>query len=87
MLPLALLLAGSASAAPIRVTCVGDSITIHACASNDTMPYPQQLGPSRPHAHRQTERRPLPHCCVLTLTVCAAVLASRADPRAGLQRL
>merc|ERR1711865_97332 len=30
--------------APIRVTCVGDSITITACASNSTMPYPQQLG-------------------------------------------
>ena len=28
----------------IRVTCVGDSITISACASNNTMPYPQQLG-------------------------------------------
>lgn len=30
--------------AALRVTCVGDSITIHACASNDSMPYPQQLG-------------------------------------------
>ena len=33
-----------AAAAPIRVTCVGDSITIHACASNNSMPYPEQLG-------------------------------------------
>ena len=30
--------------AQIRVSCVGDSITIYACASNKTMPYPQQLG-------------------------------------------
>lgn len=27
-----------------RVSCVGDSITIYACASNASMPYPQQLG-------------------------------------------
>jgi lysophospholipase L1-like esterase len=27
----------------IRVACVGDSITSYACASNDTMTYPQQL--------------------------------------------
>jgi hypothetical protein len=32
------------SAPVVRVTCVGDSITIHACASNNSMPYPQQLG-------------------------------------------
>ena len=64
MLPLALLLAGSASAAPIRVTCVGDSITIHACASNDTMPYPQQLGPSLLIARLSAQRRRcLMHCC------------------------
>eukprot|EP00041_Stephanoeca_diplocostata_P041953 m.9637 g.9637 ORF g.9637 m.9637 type:complete len:256 (-) comp6973_c0_seq1:530-1297(-) len=34
----------TSGAAPTRVTCVGDSITIYACASNNTMPYPQQLG-------------------------------------------
>lgn len=37
-------LADAAAAAPTRVTCVGDSITIHACASNNSMPYPEQLG-------------------------------------------
>jgi lysophospholipase L1-like esterase len=36
--------AGTQTLSPIRVTCVGDSITIHACASNNSMPYPQQLG-------------------------------------------
>ena len=28
---------------PIRVTCVGDSITFHGCASNESMTYPSQL--------------------------------------------
>ena len=35
--------AGVQSDRPIRVSCVGDSITIYACASNDSMPYPAQL--------------------------------------------
>lgn len=28
---------------PIRVSCVGDSITFHGCASNESMTYPSQL--------------------------------------------
>ena len=28
---------------PIKVSCVGDSITFHGCASNESMTYPSQL--------------------------------------------
>jgi acyl-CoA thioesterase-1 len=34
---------GDGQKGPIRVTCVGDSITSYGCASNDSMTYPSQL--------------------------------------------